>query len=140
MKAWIILAGIVFQMTGAEAQTNLPAPVNLRLSPLPEIRPVSASLKTEPPSTATQPSMTKVPGLTPHESEITRSRSGTEYRGILARSPLPAGGKFNPLQLINPFAPMSYGIAGSSPAATPRTFRSEKTHEPVGLTIISVNR
>ena len=56
MKAWIILAGIVFQMTGVAAQTNLPAPVNVPVPPLFEIRPVSASLKTQPPSTATQPS------------------------------------------------------------------------------------
>ena len=78
--------------------------------------------------------------MLPEDSEVIRTKSGTEYRGLLARALHPAGGKFNPLQLINPFAPASYGVSGPATGSAPRAFRDERTHEPTGFTIISVSR
>lgn len=149
MKSILMVALTIAGVVVAEAQTNTPptitpAPVKVpsasSLSTNSQVRPASGSLKTEPQTAATTLSTTKPPTLVLKESEITRSKSGTEYRGILAGSPRPAGEKFNPLQLINPFAPPSYGYGGASPAAKPRIFRDERTHDPEGLTIISVTR
>ncbi|MBC8002444.1 MAG: hypothetical protein H7X97_07635 [Opitutaceae bacterium] len=152
MRASPFLASLLLGIAAAGAQTNqasapapaVPAPIKIPTSsPLPpilDVAPVSASLKTSPQSSMTPFTTKKLPILIPADSEVIRTKSGTEYRGLLARSPRPAGGKFNPLQLINPFAPMSYGTAGSSSVSTPRAFRDERTHEPTGITIISVNR
>lgn len=144
MKNSYILAVIAIGIAGADAQTNVPGPIKIptpsKLPPIIDVLPVAHSLKSDAHSQAPSAPIVKLPMLIPQESEVIRSRSGVEYRGLLARSPRPAGGKFNPLQLINPFAPMSYGIAGSSTASTPRAFRDEQTHEPVGITIISVSR
>ena len=149
MKTFLMVALTVAGMVVADAQTNPPptttaAPVKVppasSLSTNSEVHPVSGSLKTEPQAAATILSPTKPPTLVLKESEITRSKGGTEYRGILAGSPRLAGEKFNPLQLINPFAPLSYGYGGASPAAKPRIFRDERTHDPEGLKVISVTR
>ena len=148
MKTWLtpaVIASVAaFSVLGADAQTNTPASVKVPspspLPPIMDVRPVSALLKPSPQSSANSSSTTKLPVLIPVESEVIKSKSGVEYRGLLVKSQRPAGAKFNPLQLINPFAPMSYGIAGSSTGSTPRAFRDERTHEPVGITIISVSR
>lgn len=151
MKSFLMLALTVAGMVVAEAQTNAPptitpAPVKVpsasssSSSTNSEVRPLSGLFKTEPRAASTTLSTTKPPTLVLKESEITRSKNGTEYRGILAGSPRPAGEKFNPLQLINPFAPLSYGYGGAFPAAKPRIFRDERAHDPEGLMVISVTR
>lgn len=152
MKASSFLASLLMGIAAAAAQTNqtiapapaIPAPLKIPTpSPLPpilDVAPVSVSLKASPPSSMIPSTTKKVPILIPLDSEVFRTKSGTEYRGLLARSPRPAGGKFNPLQLINPFAPTSYGISGPSAGSPPRAFRDERTHEPTGFTIISVSR
>ena len=56
--------------------------------------------------------------------------------------------KVNPLQLINPFAPASYGNVGTPPAVwgwnakllpgqapLPRSFHDDRTHEPTGVVL-----
>ena len=144
MKILIIFVVALLGMGSVGAQTNNPAVVKIPPPPQPptnsEIRLVSGPLKSAVESATTPSAKTQLPKLTLKESEITRSRSGTEYRGILAGSPRPVGQPFNPLQLINPLAPMSYGFGGSSTASKPRIFRDERTHEPEGLVIINVTR
>ena len=149
MKPLYIIPMFAVAIVTAGAQTNAPspivtAPVKLltpsSLPPVLDVASVSASLKTNPQSSTAPSSTTKLPVLIIEDSEIIRTKSGTEYRGLLARVPRPVGGKFNPFQLINPFAPMSYGIAGASTRPAPRAFQDERTHEPTGFTVISVSR
>ena len=149
MKPSGILLLIVIGIASVGAQTNTPAPAVTttdkiltpsQLAPTVDTAPVSASLEIAQHSVATPSMKTKPPLLLPEDSEVFRTKSGLEYRGLVAKALRPPGGKFNPLQLINPFAPASYGVSGPATGSAPRTFRDERTHEPTGFTIISVSR
>ena len=139
MKTTILIAAALSAATVfANAQTNSAA---AKTTP-------AAATNTAParPTLTASSASTSVVGdpkskkLDPSAEKRTDIVEGRNHDGTPLRRDLCGAERRNPLQLINPFAPVTDRERRFSQRPPPRGFVDDRTIEPVGITIISVEK
>ncbi len=139
MKTTILIAAVL--SAGAlftSAQTNSAAAVKSVATgtnaapgrPALSVASSSATVVGDPKSKAVDPSPAK-------RTDVIQGRNH-DFGGVIPRAIGPQ--KSNPLQLLNPFAPVTDRERRFSQRPPPRGFVDDRTIEPVGITIISVEK